>query len=549
MKKKNDLTQGAMTLTIISFVVKVLSAIYRIPLQNSVGDKGFYIYQQIYPIYGVAQIMALTSLPVFLASVIVEQEDDEQKISVIKSAYLLFSILGVFGFLSLYVGADFIAQGMGDELLQPIIRSVSWFFLLIPSLVILRGVSQANFDLRPTAWSQLMEQLARVSIILIVATSITGDLYHIIGVLMNSSWLAALVALGVLLVFYLDRVDLRNIVNLRRVKPKWQNKTTRQSSSSPNEREHNKWHTIGSLVKRFYHEGSVYLLLAAFLVLLQLVDAFTVYKGLLDNGMSATSAKVVKGYYDRGQPIVQAGVVFATSITTAYMPLLRKWFVERDTDRFNEISLSLLKVCGIFSTFITVGIIIVMPALNQFLFKDRSGTTELRWFALLMLPYGILIACQAIQQGKKQFRPAMLALSVGLLLKLATNRVLTARYGILGSSIGTTLVVSVVAISVLIPVLKTLAKPLKLRNLLWFGVIIVAMSLGSLAIPYVFNVLGIGESRLIAASVLLLQAIIGASIGLILLAKTRWLSQFEWELIPFGSKIYQLFQSENSTER
>lgn len=36
--------QGAFVLTIASFIAKVLSALYRIPLQNLVGDEGFYVY-------------------------------------------------------------------------------------------------------------------------------------------------------------------------------------------------------------------------------------------------------------------------------------------------------------------------------------------------------------------------------------------------------------------------------------------------------------------------------------------------------------------------
>ncbi|MEL5941172.1 oligosaccharide flippase family protein, partial [Tetragenococcus halophilus] len=50
--------EGAFILTIASFIAKVLSAIYRIPFQNIVGDEGFYVYQQVYPIYGIAMTFA-----------------------------------------------------------------------------------------------------------------------------------------------------------------------------------------------------------------------------------------------------------------------------------------------------------------------------------------------------------------------------------------------------------------------------------------------------------------------------------------------------------
>ena len=39
--------EGAFILTIASFIAKILSAVYRVPFQNLVGDEGFYVYQQV----------------------------------------------------------------------------------------------------------------------------------------------------------------------------------------------------------------------------------------------------------------------------------------------------------------------------------------------------------------------------------------------------------------------------------------------------------------------------------------------------------------------
>ena len=40
--------KGALLLTVAALVVKVLSAVYRVPFQNLVGDQGLYVYQQVY---------------------------------------------------------------------------------------------------------------------------------------------------------------------------------------------------------------------------------------------------------------------------------------------------------------------------------------------------------------------------------------------------------------------------------------------------------------------------------------------------------------------
>ena len=47
--KMKSVMQGALVLTAASFVAKLLSAVYRVPFQNLVGDEGFYVYQQYTP--------------------------------------------------------------------------------------------------------------------------------------------------------------------------------------------------------------------------------------------------------------------------------------------------------------------------------------------------------------------------------------------------------------------------------------------------------------------------------------------------------------------
>ena len=74
MKKINSkgMMQGAIALSIAAFIAKILSAVYRVPFQNMVGNTGFYVYQQVYPIYGIGMTFALTGFPVFVSNVVAE---------------------------------------------------------------------------------------------------------------------------------------------------------------------------------------------------------------------------------------------------------------------------------------------------------------------------------------------------------------------------------------------------------------------------------------------------------------------------------------------
>ena len=52
-----------MILTLALVIVKVLSAIYRVPYQNILGDSGLYAYQQIYPIVALGMILSMNAVP------------------------------------------------------------------------------------------------------------------------------------------------------------------------------------------------------------------------------------------------------------------------------------------------------------------------------------------------------------------------------------------------------------------------------------------------------------------------------------------------------
>lgn len=82
MKQKRSnslLLHGTVWLAITSLIVKILSAVYRIPFQNMVGNIGFYIYQQVYPFYGIGMTFALTGFPAFISKKVAQENNQLQK--------------------------------------------------------------------------------------------------------------------------------------------------------------------------------------------------------------------------------------------------------------------------------------------------------------------------------------------------------------------------------------------------------------------------------------------------------------------------------------
>jgi PST family polysaccharide transporter len=172
VNQSKALVRGAFILMLAALVTKILSAFYRIPFQNIVGDIGFYIYQQVYPFYGIAIVLSTTGFPVVISKLYAEQKlkgDDIKSRLLLFFSFIYLQLFGFLCFLILYFGAGSIAVWMNDPHLAILLRVVSIVFLMFPLMSILRGYYQGIGDMVPTALSQVGEQSTRVVTILFLA--------------------------------------------------------------------------------------------------------------------------------------------------------------------------------------------------------------------------------------------------------------------------------------------------------------------------------------------------------------------------------------------
>src|SRR5699024_8814389 len=165
-KEVSRAIKGTWILTIASLFSELLSAIYRIPLQNIVGDRGYFIYQQVYPIYGIFSVLALSGLPVIISKIFAQQISSGAKNKLFKNGFLVLLVLSLLITTFLWGTSKKLAVFMGDPNLYQEVRAVSLTFLLIPFEAIFRGYFQSELIMEPSAISQISEQLVRIIVII-----------------------------------------------------------------------------------------------------------------------------------------------------------------------------------------------------------------------------------------------------------------------------------------------------------------------------------------------------------------------------------------------
>lgn len=107
-----------MILTLALVIVKVLSAIYRVPYQNILGDSGLYAYQQIYPIVALGMILSMNAVPSAVTQVFGSHSGTE----VFSKTLLRFQMIGLIIFSVILVFSHPLALLMGDAHLAPMLK-------------------------------------------------------------------------------------------------------------------------------------------------------------------------------------------------------------------------------------------------------------------------------------------------------------------------------------------------------------------------------------------------------------------------------------------
>lgn len=504
MSQKHTWIKGTIILTLAGLISKVFGMIYRVPLQNIAGDEGLYVYQQIYPLLSIALMLSLYSFPSAISG-FVEKKNVNHQIK-IQSMMPIFSILFTIGFvlfLTIFSLSQPLAHLIGDESLTHLIRIASVMFLLIPFSALYRGyflgLNQANY----VAISQIIEQIVRVSLIICFTVLVVRHDW-------TNYRLGSLAAIGTLAGTALTIVFLLFAFRLYKKRYRLQFQS---------------FITNNKLIRAIVTGSIVFSLTYLLHVLLQFIDVFTMIKQLESYRFTFQEAKIEKGIYDRGHAIIQLGLVFGSSLALALVPSIEK--EKKSNDDSNEkLAFHLTFTLSLAAT---VGLIVIMPLLNQLLYENREGTSALQLMMLLVFLLSLVILFSTFLK-RYQYRLRQLIWIGGMvLLKILFNLWFIPIYGIFGASLASVLAVSLLLLVFVIKWLSLSKQSFDTR--LIFKVIFSSLLMG--VIVYLttewVSELAIVQNRIILIFIVLLLCLLGVLIFIGLIFNLKVFSKNDME--------------------
>ncbi|MCL1632469.1 polysaccharide biosynthesis protein [Sporolactobacillus sp. CPB3-1] len=409
--------RGAAILTGAALLVKLLSALYRLPYQNFAGDVGFYVYQQVYPFYALAVALGGAGFPIVISKYMAaagEQENDKK--SVQRHALLALIILCAFFFVMLTLFAAPLSQLAGDRHLENLIRMAALIYLLVPFISLLRGTFQGEKEnMLPTALSQIGEQVTRVCLILGVSLYLFfnhGTAYQFGLAATSGSVFAPLITVAIL-TFCLPekKAFFHGLISSKKVAVNW------------------------SFIKSILVAGCLFSLLSVPLLAFQFIDSMTMLRLL--GKMHLDDPRAMKGIYDRAYILTQFGMIASTSLTAAIVPRLAHLAaLHRHHDFCMESTLA-IKISVAFGAAAAAGLMAISREVNIMLFRNDAGTGAFTIAALTMLTLSVLLTSSGILEADGKPWLPVCFLVIGAIVKAALNILLVPQWSIAGAAAST----------------------------------------------------------------------------------------------------------------
>ena len=537
-KDGQNYVHGALILTVGVIIMKVLGAIYKIPLGNILGDEGYSMFMGAYSIYFIFFTLATAGLPVALSRLIAESDangraKNEEK--TFRVARWTFFVIGLVFALIMFLFPNWLAE---EYLENPdaamSIKAMSPAILLVCIVSAYRGYCQGNGNMIPTTVDEVLEVLFKVISGLILS-------YLII----NSTGSLPLGSAGAIL-----GVSIGSVVSLsymviykRRHDSELAAPYTGGHASNDTPDDDEVVDSTGKIVKDILRIGVPIAFGACIMALLNSVDSKLCMNRLQSAAhFSYKEAKVLYGVYGKGQTLFNLPAAFVTPLTISIVPAISGALARRAKGEASKVSEDSLRISAVVSLPMGVGLAILAKPIFDVLFPSshRAGPGLLCIMGIASFFVCLVLMENAILQASGKEKLTMVTMITGGLVKIAVNWFLVANrsINIYGAPIGTLVSYFVMAAMNYIFMCSSLENRPRLIKA-FARPAAASLIMGAAAwLTYggMVRLIGVGSSlsAVICLGIAVLAAVIVYAAATILL---RSITAADMELIPGGEKI------------
>lgn len=534
-EKKSTFFGGAAILAASAILVKVIGAIYRIPLGNILSDEVMADYNSAYNIYNFFLTISTAGLPVALSKTISEANAlgrHNQVQRTFRVAFITFLILGLISFFCMTVLAAPMAQIV---ISNP--KAVYCVMALAPSVLCVcimsafRGYFQGHFNMMPTGISQVIEAFFKLVVGLALALFLVNVIQKpelgSVGAIIGVSCGSVVALLYILFLFFRDRKRRQRIHATDRPDGSMRILSNLLKLAIPI--------TLGSAAT------SLVTLIDTKLVMSQLQSVYQTVDGL-GKEAALDAARGLYGIYSKTMSIYNLPFSMMVPLTACIIPAVSASLARRDHLGAQKVSESALRIGLLLALPMGMGLFALGGPIMGLLFPTIDVEVAgplLSVLGLASVFVALQLLCNSILQANGMVNLPILAVIIGGVVKVVVNFILVGNPNIRinGAPVGTlTCFIVISALEIFIIRRSIPAPPSFLRAFLKPFVPSVIMAAAAWATyGLLTNFLHMGNSLATIGGIG-----VGVVVYLVLVLALRVLSREDLELMPKGDKIAKI---------
>ena len=525
-KSKQSFMGGAALLTATMVITKLIGALFKVPVANLLDKEGMSVFYAAYNIYNLLLVISTAGLPLALSRLISEAEalgHENQKRRVFRIASAMFLLLGVVCSAVMFFLAEPLAALLHNSMAVPAIRVLSPAVLFVCVLSAIRGYTQGQGNMRPTALSEIIESTVKLVVGMALVWWLLRQGYpkHIgaAGAIAGVTT-GTFLGMAALLIYLMKRRYYRNSIDV---------------PQSP--------HTIA---RRLLAIGVPITIGTCGMSLLNLLDQSLV-QGTLQNslGMSEAVATALYGEYTYAVNLFALPASFIYPVTISLIPAITAALTRRDYHAAKSHTASAFRMTALLAIPAGVGLSVLARPIMDLLYFAVPETAAAASEHLRVLGYASILVCfmtmtNAILQAYGKERVPLWTLLAGGVMKVITNYLMVANpaIGIRGASISTLYCYALIVLLDLIAIWRCVPEKPDYFQVFWRPAL--AAAIMGVAARCIFNVLHTVASGRLAVLIAVILAVVIYAVLAVAFGAVR---QEDVIGLPKGEKIAKFLRN------
>ena len=548
--KKQTFLQGTAVLAMATVLVKLMGFLFKVPLNNIIGEDGFGYFNTAYDVYNVLLMISTTGLPVAMSRMISQAQtlgNHAQIRRIYKTSLYVFLTIGIIGSLGMLVFCRPLSVMVTtNENSWAAIAALAPCVLLICLVSAYRGFFQGQSNMTPTSVSQIFEAVTRLVVGLGLAwlvMKLTGEAtVRAQGIVLAPGESArdygdiTLAAGGAIL-----GVTLGSLISVVYLHHKFRQSSAILSLGGGEAK------STRSTMKELLSIAVPITLGSAGLQIINLFDTM-IYMRRLTGALQWTEkmADSAKGIYNFCQTVFALPCSFIPTITIAVIPAITASLTKKDLNEAKGTSESAVRTMALIAMPCAAGLFVMAEPVIRLLCssytedKIQLATPMMAILGLAVIFNSLVLLLNAIMQAHGDVVTPVINMLIGGIVKIIVNYILVGMpsLNIIGAPIGTLVCYIAITIMDVFSMRRHIsARPAILKNIIRP---LLASALMGAATFLAYRVLSsqLGSWKLACLASLVFAVVLYVILALAL----RCITYEDCMLLPKGEKIAKILK-------